>query len=458
MVIGRVLSTDSGPDLTGFEFVLTGEAEAGSVVGVDTGHGTVVGMIENIMSSNRMFSSPEAVKDGTEPMEEWRTRIASVKVLGVLGKGISRPLFPVDPGSEVRKLTPDESKKFFGLDGTLNIGKMIGTDIDVTLDISRLIQKHMAVLAMSGAGKSYFIKVLLEELLSGKSPTIVLFDMHGEYTSLIDEPSMNERVRVIDASKIRISTRHLIHMYEFFNLTDKEKKSLRKILSERAGEVFSLDEIDHPISDILRPLGLFAESDSPDVREFGIGNLYIIDMSSILENRKRQLIVYHISNQLFRFRVQGKVPPFLLILEEAHNYAPERTTKDMGFAKRTIETISREGRKFGASICLISQRPYYMSTTALSQCNTKVIFRMTNPPDVKHVEQSSEAISKEIANLITTLRTGEAIIMGEAVNFPVLVRIRKRRASDDRKSMSLEEMIDSWSPSPIPEEDLEAFL
>jgi hypothetical protein len=80
-----------------------------------------------------------------------------------------------------------------------------------------------------------------------------------------------------------------------------------------------------------------------------------------------------------------------------------------------------------------------LSTTVLSQAGTNVILRVTNPYDLEHIRQSSEAISKEVADMISSLPVGEALVVGEAVNHPIFVRIRRRRSRERVYEAGLEE-------------------
>jgi len=111
---------------------------------------------------------------------------------------------------------------------------------------------------------------------------------------------------------------------------------------------------------------------------------------------------------------------------------------DRAISKSIIETIAREGRKFFTSIVLVSQRPVKLSTTALSQCNTHVIMRILNPYDLDYIGRSSEGIDRSTMNSITSLGVGEAIIVGNAVNHPIFVRVRKRKTTT-METESLEE-------------------
>ena len=150
----------------------------------------------------------------------------------------------------------------------------------------------------------------------------------------------------------------------------------------------------------LEQLGLFGKTDNPSISDLvKPGKLTIIDLSDIIDLKKKQIIVAYYSRKLFDERRQKRVPPFTIIVEEAHQLAPEKISKEGSISKHVIETIAREGRKFGASICLISQRPVNLSTTALSQCGTHIILRVTNPYDLDHIKQTSEGIDQRtIAN------------------------------------------------------------
>ena len=106
--------------------------------------------------------------------------------------------------------------------------------------------------------------------------------------------------------------------------------------------------------------------------------------------------------------------------------------------KSIIQKIAREGRKFHASLCLISQRPIQLSTTALSQCNTHIILRVTNPYDLEHIGKSSEGLTRDVMDTISSLRVGEALIVGEAVNYPLFVRVRPRQSRPSEHSIDME--------------------
>ena len=147
---------------------------------------------------------------------------------------------------------------------------------------------------------------------------------------------------------------------------------------------------------------------------------------------------------MFHNRREKKIPPFLLVLEEAHQFVPEKTSREEAISRSIIRTIAREGRKFGASLCLISQRPIQLDTTTLSQCNTHLILRITNPYDLKHIGESSEGLDSRSLEIITSLRVGEALIVGEATNAPLFFRIRPSNSAESRHEKSLEKAAEEF--------------
>jgi len=112
--------------------------------------------------------------------------------------------------------------------------------------------------------------------------------------------------------------------------------------------------------------------------------------------------------------------PVLVIVEEAHIFAPHG---ERGGTVRILGRIAREGRKFGVGIGLVSQRPSRLNEDVLSQTNTKIIMRIVNPNDQNYVIKASEQLSGELMSDIAGLGKGEAVIVGQAISLPALVKI-----------------------------------
>jgi len=118
----------------------------------------------------------------------------------------------------------------------------------------------------------------------------------------------------------------------------------------------------------------------------------------------------------------GKNQPLLIVLEEAHNYLK---AGENSIASRTVQTIAKEGRKYGAGLLLITQRPSELDETVLSQCGTLIALRMNNSKDRSHVRSAVQDELQTMVDLLPSLRTGEGLISGEAVKIPSRVKFYK---------------------------------
>jgi hypothetical protein len=116
--------------------------------------------------------------------------------------------------------------------------------------------------------------------------------------------------------------------------------------------------------------------------------------------------------------------PWVLVLEEAHNYArPSRTDEDRGhkLARLAYERIAKEGRKFGLSLIVASQRPSEISQTIISQCANFISHRLQNPDDIDHFRRIIPLQARRLLDQVTTLASGEAIVFGSAFHVPTRV-------------------------------------
>ncbi len=489
--IGTVVSSSEGPSPASFDFVVKdngAKVRQGQFVELNTDEGILVGRIEDIAKANRYFERAESVREYEKnremgsifPVGRWEFTVANVKPLGICqknAKGTCRAAFPPSPGTKVYIADSDLLSDFLGIDKKgIHLGSIEHHDVEVKLNLTKLLQKHVAILAMSGAGKSYLTSVLLEEILERKTEQgrvgIVLIDVHGEYSSFADPAKAgsgctdySSKTTIINGANFRIGVSNLRGeelSYYLPGLTAIQKRELNNVIGKFAGKM-KKGEGTYTISDLIKEIEsdekmsqktkdslngwlydlektrLFSDTDYPSMMSLvKPGHLSIIDLSSILGSKKKQIIVSYLARELFGLRRINQVPPFLLVVEEAHQFAPEGTKKEHALAKGIIETIAREGRKFHASLCLISQRPKRLNTTVLSQCNTHIILRVTNPYDLDHIKQSSEGITDSAINAVSTLPVGQGLIVGEAVNYPLFVRIRKRKSSESTKGIDLE--------------------
>ncbi|MCF2137160.1 MAG: ATP-binding protein [Candidatus Thorarchaeota archaeon] len=475
--LGTVVCDDKTPSVMQFDFVVEGDsteviARRGQFVGVATSGGLVIARVQDMIRVNRYYQHAEAVREYQSrgeplrtifPTDRWQYTIAHARVVGFWVDGHTRrPYFAVSPGAVVRRVDSDTLANFLKMDmkDGLRLGTLGHHELEFRPNISRLLSKHLAILAMSGAGKSYFVSVMLEELLSRTKEqgriAVIVIDVHGEYSYLEDITGKDLGLpHDVDVERIRGAhfqipvqslTAEAIGAF-LSDMSSVQLRDLRRIISQaRAarkqgyslGDLMDLVRDDENINKntrdalvswlvSLEDTGLFGKEAAPNVHDIvRPGKLSLIDLSDFISLKKKQIVVSYLANELLYLRRRGSIPPFLLVLEEAHQFCPE-SRQELALPKPRIETIAREGRKFHALLCLISQRPVRLSTTVLSQCSNQAILRTTNPYDLDHIGRSSEGIDRAALDAITTLEVGEALFVGEVVSVPAFVKIRQRK-------------------------------
>lgn len=142
-------------------------------------------------------------------------------------------------------------------------------------------------------------------------------------------------------------------------------------------------------------------------------------------------------------KVGGKNQPLLIVLEEAHSYL---RAGENSISSRTVQMIAKEGRKYGVGLLLVTQRPSELDETVLSQCGTMIALRMNNSKDRGHIRSAVQDELQSMVDLLPSLRTGEALISGEAVKIPSRVKFYKiansPKSSDPKASEKWLETID----------------
>ncbi len=111
--------------------------------------------------------------------------------------------------------------------------------------------------------------------------------------------------------------------------------------------------------------------------------------------------------------------PILIVFEEAHNYLPATLTGRSYAAKKTVERIAKEGRKYGVACVIVSQRPAEVSETILSQCNNFINLRITNPNDQNYIRKLVPDSMAGLLDILPSLRQGECLVLGDAVAIPI---------------------------------------
>ena len=185
----------------------------------------------------------------------------------------------------------------------------------------------------------------------------------------------------------------------------------------------------------LDAIGVFSEQGTPPNELVRKGKCSLINMKGVPPD-VQEVVVARLTKELFDDRKIGKIPPFLMIVEEAHNYCPERGFKN-SVSSGMLRTVASEGRKFGMGLCIVSQRPAKVDKNIISQCNTYIILKVTNPNDLKAIIQSVEGLTNQTYREIQRLPIGVALISGASLQMPIMTEIRTRETNHGGKSVNI---------------------
>jgi hypothetical protein len=438
--------------------------------------GWTLAQVSTITRSSEDFSLEEAV-DVAEGISKIRHMeehvIAEATVIGSRDRDgkLTIPKSPFSPGDKVFKADENLIRQMLGLTrGDVYIGMLDGQDIKVNLDANNLVQKHCSILAKTGSGKSYTGGVIIEELLDKDVPLLII-DPHGEYATLKypndDKPEALQRFGIEPrgyADKVTVYTpanktlnpgADKLFRLNGINLSTKDLRQLfpderaqnqsgilfeaiSKLKEER--DTYTIDDIIYEVGqdkskvkwnvinmlESLNETGILSDNATTVYDLVREGHASIIDMKGVNPDLQ-QMIVAKLGSELFEARKLNEVPPCMLVIEEAHNYCPEK-----GFDKTVstdiLRTIASEGRKFGLGLMVVSQRPARVDKNILSQCSTQIIMKVTNPNDLKAISKGLENMSSNVEEDIKRLSPGVAMIVSNYIERPIHVIIRTRKS------------------------------
>jgi DNA helicase HerA-like ATPase len=341
-----------------------------------------------------------------------------------------------------------------------------------------LLGKHFAILGTTGTGKSCAVVLILRAILA-QHPAghIILLDVHNEYARAfgdaaevltpasfelpywlftheeleelvlsgsqerqVEAPILGELVlaaKRIFANETQNTTPITVDTPVPYRLADVER-----LIDQAAGSLSKKTEpriylriksrLDALRSD-PRFSFMFPRAHARDTMVPTLSRLFripvngkpltIIDLAS-MPSEVLSVVVSVLCRITFDFALWSeRSVPILLVCEEAHRYCPIDNDTAFEPARRALARIAKEGRKYGVSLCLVSQRPSELLPAVLSQCNTIFALRMTDSTDQDFVRGTLRESASGLLNFLPTLRNSEAIIIGEGIAVPVRVRI-----------------------------------
>jgi DNA helicase HerA-like ATPase len=434
--------------------------------------GVVLGQVIDLtMESNISFDKAQRISFG-EDIKPGGRLTAMVSVLGFRDyRGLLQvPHTPFNAGKPVFKAEDENIKNILGLaqdkDKGAYIGLLRGHNLNVYLDLNTLVQKHVSIIAKTGSGKSYMAGVMVEELAKHKVP-VVIIDPHGEYTSLI-HPNIDEedtklmtkfgvQPKGYSDKIVEYSTDPYINLgalplklegarldaSDLINMTGLKTTGVQVGILYRALAKLQISKPYYTIRDIINAiemdknnvkwslinalehldsLGIFSDNPTPLTNLVTPGKVSVINLRGVPPNIQ-ELVVAQFAKNLFEARKLDRIPAMMLIMEEAHSFCPQQSR---AVSSQILKTIASEGRKFGLGLCVVSQRPAKIDKNVLSQCNTQMILKVTNPNDLKAIVASVEGLTSNMIDEIQRLPVSVAIVVGGTISMPIMVEVRPR--------------------------------
>jgi DNA helicase HerA-like ATPase len=222
-------------------------------------------------------------------------------------------------------------------------------------------------------------------------------------------------------------------------LNDKRLSFLLNPLTD-IGETYKTKEFDNILKQFL---GYIDKSNVTVIDLSGVP-FEVLSLTVSLVSRLIFDFAFHYSKLKHKLDETNDIP-FMIVCEEAHNYIPRSGGAEYNASKKSIERIAKEGRKYGLSLMVVSQRPSEVSDTIFSQCNNFLALRLTNRVDQSYIKALLPDSSSGLVDLLPSLNQGEAFIVGDAVLMPSLVQLPKPNPEPKSASVNVyTEWDSSW--------------
>jgi hypothetical protein len=418
-------------------------------------------------------------------------------------RGVTR--YPI-PGALLYPATTADLRQIYASDGrsSIQVGTVYPTnDIRAGIYVDAMLGKHFALLGSTGTGKSTSASLILHRICeAAPEGHIVMIDPHGEYSAAFRNTGM-----IFDVTNLQMPywlMNFEEHCEVFLTTTGNDRQEDADILAKcllaarsksRLAESFGKITVDSPIPYLLSDLTntiqdqmgkldkatttapymriktkieelkadpryqfLFSGMLVGDTMADFISKIFrlpssgkpiaIVDVSGVPSDITSTVVAV-LSRLVFDFAIWGreeKQRPILLVCEEAHRYVPNEKNADGSSVGRILSRIAKEGRKYGVSLGLITQRPSDLAEGVLSQCGTIISMRLNNDRDQAFVKAAMPEGARGFLDSIPALRNRECIICGEGVSIPMRVQFdtleeSKRPASEDPS------FVDLWNQS-----------
>lgn len=353
------------------------------------------------------------------------------------------------------------------------------------LDPNALFSKHVALLGSTGSGKSCTVASILQKAAVLDHPHIIVFDLHNEYSAAFPNANslhtpdieipywlMNfEELQSVFVDQSEITAHNQIMVFREQVLASKRQHNpdLGEVVTVDTPVYFDIRAVydkvveldtemvpgargekqgpffgkltrfalrleskleDNRYSFIFKPQECTSSATLPALLDRFLGTtsgakITVLDLSGTPSD-VRDAIVSLLARTIFDFNFWNEHRsdfPILVVFEEAHSYLPHATESTFKSSKKAVERIAKEGRKYGVSAMVVSQRPSEVSETIVSQCNNFITLRLTNPTDQTYVKKLVPDALSNLIDVLPSLRQGEALCIGDAVVIPSRVLV-----------------------------------
>ena len=448
--------------------------------------------IANVRSLRLDLARPGAVVAQIDMLGEGDEERLTGKIYN-FRRGVTR--YP-SPGCQVYPVSSSDMNEMYATDGRphIEIGTVYPTrDIRGALFVDALLGKHFALLGSTGTGKSTSAALILHRICEmAPEGHIVMIDPHGEYAA-----AFKTNGALFDVGNLAMPywlMNFEEHCEVFVTSSGSNRQMDADILAKcllaaraksRTAEGITKLTVDSPVPYLLSDLTNLIQLEMGKLDKAGDGAPYmrlktkideirsdprysfmfsgmlvadnmadfisrifrlpsngkpisIIDVSGVPSDIT-SVVVAVLSRMVFDYAIWSRAEsqrPILLVCEEAHRYVPSDRVTTGASVRKILERIAKEGRKYGVSLGLITQRPSDLAEGVLSQCGTIIAMRLNNDRDQAFVKAAMPEGARGFLDTIPALRNRECIICGEGVSIPIRVALdtleeHKRPASND---------------------------
>lgn len=441
-----------------------------------------------------------------EELEQPSLKTLECSVLGSVINGTFRQEIDNSPcmGAAINNVRKQEFDKMllFSVENPFGVGKYASYKTNAYLDGNKFYQRHSCIVGNTGCGKSETVTKIVEETAKLPGANIVIFDIHGEYSNLsyVDSIKMGEVPFPIWMLGFADMAANVLKVKEDSTVV---MSALRKAYNSQVGKYaneskpiyFNYGKL---VDDIVSldneqiQTGVYASGDKKGLPKFVNGDYYgkltkISNSMQLLLCDKRYgflfedmdmadsyidylvnrimggdkpvknidlsgiphdiavLIIGAITKLIYNIQIMQKdARPITLVCDEAHVYIP--TDFQLTAAQRRMveifENIAKEGRKFGITLFVASQRPSELNKTIMAQCANYIVMKLNNENDKSMIKGMMPAGSADVIETTTMFSPGDCLVVGDACPIPLKIHVELAKERPQSKTI---QFWDEWS-------------